>query len=316
VGDRAIPQLKDGRFVLEEMGTESMLKRRVSETYHSFSRREKIRQIFSRKNTDFGNYDYNSIINMVPRHGASHNNYINYGHWIAEDLPRLRGLKHYCENTERRPDILIKSDPPSWMIKTLQLLGFSPSNWTEWDRNGASVLRLIVPKHSYVHTTGAEFQPSDRAWVSNQMKSYADISPEADSPKRIFISRQGQGRRKIINYDEVMASLSEFSFESIRPENFSIEKQIRMFDQAEIIVGPSGSGLVNVIFTDDSSLLEIKPHGTKITVWNILATESGLQYDYIRGKQDASNNKKGRNSDIRVNVEDLNNVVSELLNQS
>lgn len=131
-------------------------------------------------------------------------------------------------------------------------------------------------------------------------------------PERVFISRQGQERRKILNFDEMMDVLSTFGFEAIRPEELSIEDQIRLFDQAETIVGASGSGLASIVFSDAASLIEIKPHDADITVWHILTTERGLQYDCLSGSgPEHRSNDMNRNTDICVDTETLAETISQ-----
>ncbi|WP_247730609.1 glycosyltransferase family 61 protein [Halovivax limisalsi] len=305
-GDWALSQRLDGTYVVEEMGHESTLRNRLLETFRSFGIRRRVSEIAKPSPEQFARPDFETIINLVPRHGGRHNNYVNFGHWILEDLPRLRGYHRYYEATGRKPTLLLKNDPPSWMIETLTLLGFSSSDWTEWNRESATVSRLVVPKLSYIHSVGAEYQPSDRKWVVDRMKSAVDLSTDAAFPERVFVSRQGQDRRKIANYDAVMETLSEFGFESIRPEELSIESQIRLFDQAEVVVGPFGANLTNVVFATDATLIEIFPPGAIKTVFYIVASEQGLRYDFVRGDltEDGPANTP-RNSDIVVPLEDL-----------
>lgn len=309
VGVRAMCRLPNGQYILEEMGTETMLRYRLLQHFDSLPLHEKLRSI-SKPNLDRANYsDYDTLLNLVPRHGGSHNNYTNFGHWLLEDLPRLRVLDYYADRMEKTPDILIRSDPPDWMIDTLRLLGLSTTDWIEWDRKSASVSTLVVPKLSYIHSSGASLAPADRRWVRDKMKSNLQYS-EVDCSKRIFISRQGQQRRRIENYDAVMTALEPYGFEAIRPEEFTLEEQIQIFDQATMIVGPFGAGLTGALFAESGTLIEIKPADTEHTVYYILATEAGLNYDFVMGsprKNKQTNIKK--DSDIRVNTNDLISTV-------
>jgi len=314
LGDRAIPQTKNGKFVLEEMGTDSMLKSRVINTLGILETRKKFQEIPGPVTCENVNNYSEPIINLVPRHGADHNNYINFGHWLLEDLPRLRAYEPYSVKTNRNPTLLIKNEPPSWVTDTLRLLGFSPSQWVEWDNERAVVDTLVIPKLSYIHSFGAEFQPSDRAWVAEKMKSRVKLNKRDGSPKRIFISRQGQDRRKIINFEEVMDLLRDYGFESVRPEELSIEEQIRLFDQAEIIIGVFGAGLTGMIFANDASLVEIKPYETNHTVYYIFANECDLEYDFIHGESyDNNQRNRNKNSDIFVNTSDLTDIVENII---
>lgn len=314
IGERAIPRMRNGKFILEEMGTDSMLKSRVMNTFGSLNTIKKLREISNLSSYEHDNHYSEPLINLVPRHGAEHNDYINYGHWLLEDLPRLRAVEQYSRKTDQNPTLLIKNNPPSWVTDTLDLLGFSPSQCVEWSNHKARIDTMLIPKLSYIHSFGAEFQPSDRAWVAEQMKSRVDLTKPEEFSKRVFVSRQGQDRRKIINFDEVINLLHDYGFDSIRPEEISIEEQIRLFDQAEVIIGAFGAGLMNMIFAHDASLVEIKPYKTAHTVYYIIANECNLQYDLIHGEPLENNQSDShKDSNIIVDITKLTDVIENII---
>jgi len=313
IGHRALPQTRDGRYILEELGKEGMMKSRILNT---FSLQSKIREAIYSNRNKFESPEFDTIINMVPRHGASHNNYVNYGHWLVEDLPRLRGYDRYKNATSRTPKLLIKSNPPSWMTQTLELLGFSSSDWLEWNQKDAAASRLVIPKLSYIHSIGAEYQPTDRKWVSEQIKSNIDGTSRSSPPEYIFISRQGQSRRKIVNFAEVEKILKQLGFDIIRPEKLDFEQQVQLFSQADIIIGPFGAGLVNMIFADNASVIEIKPYNTDHTIFYILANECDFQYDCLFGEPLDANEKSDKNSNIFVDTETLQNRIENVINRT
>jgi hypothetical protein len=310
IGNRAIPRMTDGRFVLEEMGTEGMLRSRVLDTFQSLDTQAKIRYILIHKFSTFDDHVYDTIINLVPRHGDSHNEYVNYAHWLLEDLPRLRGYKEYYDNTGRNPQILLKKNPPSWMKETLQLLGFSASDWTEWTDQTATVSRLVVPKLNYVHSTGATIQPFDRKWVSKRMISNANSKTQQS--ERIFLSRQGQPRRKLSNFNEISRVLEEFDVEIIRPEELSIEDQIGVFKNAEVIVAPSGAALANMIFASDATVIDIKPYDIYDDMWYIVSEENELYYSFVNCEPTEGAITKDTEQ-MRLNPTDLKRLFEEIM---
>lgn len=313
-GKRAVSRTSDGRYILEEMGTETVLHHRVHEAFTDFSTQQSISEITWPAVGGFRDAEYDTLINLVPRHGGSHNNFINFGHWLLEDLPRLRAYTNYHQNTGRQPRILLKNDPPSWVIDTLRLLGFSTSDWIEWDGTAATVSRLVVPKLSFVHSSGWQFQPSDRRWVGQQMKSRIDLSNTGTFPTRVYLSRQGQDRRKIENYDEVIDAIHGLGFEAIRPEELSMTDQIQLFDQAEVVLGPTGSGFANGIFANETMIVPIVPSVPDVLPWHTLACEQGLPYHYLVGKRTAgSSEEKDKNSDIIVDVGELLDLLRTIL---
>lgn len=319
-GRRAITRVDDGRYVLEEMGTEWMLKSRIPESYRSLSLRQLGREIVNRPPPETAEPRFDVLINLVPRHGQQHNDYINYGHWLLEDLPRLRAYNHYREATGQEPRILLKNDPPSWATTTLRLLGFDSSDWVEWNERTAIVSRLVIPKLNYVHSSGWQYQPSDRRWVGEEMKSRVDMTGQETLPERIYVSRQGQKRRRVSNFEEVFDVIEPFGFEVVRPEEMSVEEQIRLFDQVDVILGPSGSAFANAIFADDATLVQLVPHGRdgphglEVPMWYILTGEQGLQYDHIIGKPTESDSGTwNKNADVQVPVDELERTIEHVI---
>lgn len=56
--------------------------------------------------------------------------------------------------------------------------------------------------------------------------------------------------RRMINEAEIEAGLAKAGFETVYLENMGVEEQIRLFRQAEWIVAPNGSSLLNLVFSD------------------------------------------------------------------
>jgi len=312
-GEFALPRTRDGKFVLEEMGTEPMLRDRVVRTYDAMGLRERATEILRPSRSGFESPTYDTIVNMVPRHRSTAES-PNYGHWLLEDLPRLRAVDRYREQTGREPRILVQSRPPSWMLDTLRLLGFSSDDWIEWDDTTATVSRYLVPTLPYIHTRGTRHSPADRKWVSEQMKSRIDLGDPDEYPRRLFVSRQGQPRRAIANFEEVRELLQGLGFEVIRPERLAIEDQIRHFHHAEVLVGVHSAGMNNNLFSTDASMLEIFPSGSLPTTNFVVASERGLEYSFLHGGPVPGEAARSlKNSNIVVDTTELRRNVQRLV---
>lgn len=309
VGDRAIPQMRDGRFVLEEMGKESMLRSRLNGTLARASNSERIDQILAPKNTDFDSYDYDVVVNLVHRHGPEPKQ-PNYAHWVGEDLPRLRGLKHYENVTGESPMILISQNPSDYITESLKLMGYEDTEWSEWVDFSAKVRKLIVPKLSYRHTFGAEFNPSDRKFVRDQLTT--NINPINDAQgKRLFVSRQGAERRKIQNYNEIKKHLCDkYGFKSIQPELMSLAEEVQLFSQADLIVGPYGTNLQGFLYSDDATVVSIHPESFQGTDFYIVAQELDLDYSIVWAKVEADPRENyTKNMDMKVDPDKLTSEI-------
>ena len=61
--------------------------------------------------------------------------------------------------------------------------------------------------------------------------------------------------RRLLNEEEIAADLLTLGFETIFIEEMSVDEQIDLFQQAQWIVAPNGSALLNLIFADTTTKL-------------------------------------------------------------
>ncbi len=77
---------------------------------------------------------------------------------------------------------------------------------------------------------------------------------------KIFLSRQNSNYRNLINEDDIVKTLKLNGFKIIDTNNMSIFEQIQYFKRAEVVIGPTGSALTNIIFCQKGTkVLEITP---------------------------------------------------------
>jgi len=106
------------------------------------------------------------------------------------------------------------------------------------------------------------------------------VLPKRNSRRknRIFISRKKSNSRHIINEDRLVEKLN---LNKYYLENISIQDQIELFYDADIIVGAHGAGLSNIIFSPAGcNVLEIRFSEDKLH-YLTLAKSVGLHYEYI-----------------------------------
>ena len=68
--------------------------------------------------------------------------------------------------------------------------------------------------------------------------------------RRIFLARKNMKWRRLLNEDDIAENLSKLGFEKIFIEEMTVSDQIDLFRQAQWIVAPNGSSLLNLIFSD------------------------------------------------------------------
>jgi capsular polysaccharide biosynthesis protein len=214
----------------------------------------------------------------------------SYYHWLLEFLPKLRLLELYRSKTGRTPTLVIEPDPRDFVVDTLEFAGYGPEQCLEWDQTPRAVERLITVPHrehrfNEENPSNSPYQPSkvDFEWIRKRMRSQMPrdmIDPSAN--RRIYISRQYADRgRKVLNNDELSSLLKEKGFEFHVLEDYPFRKQMRLFIEADVIAGPHGAGLANMLFADNPLVIEffpekfIKPH------FYFLASIMGFEYESV-----------------------------------
>jgi len=311
IGPYGICMTTNGRLIIETMGTETVLTNRICKTFDENGTLSTI-LLFIKKLLLFKKeYNYDLAVSLIPRHGRSVK-HVNFAHWMLENLPQIRAIEYYRDTTGEKPLLLVNPNPPTWMKESLERLGYSSDDWKEWDGESATIRNLVIPQLNYLHNIGSQPSPTDKRWIRERMKE--SVSEPSDKfSKRIFISRQNAERRRISNFEEVMQALRPLGFESYLLENLTIEEEISLFSQAEMIIGVHGAGLATAIYSECSTLIEIFPEDVIATCYFILANEMGLKYDYLVGESTTEGQTANpKNKDIKINPDRLTNMVREI----
>ena len=187
-----------------------------------------------------------------------------YYHWLLEQLPKLRVLEQYVAENGTKPRLLIPSNPPSFVTESLELLGYSADQLIEWDSDIAAVGSLLVTNHRSYSPHREFYSPSqnDCEWVRDTFINQID-QPDGRSPsRRTYISRQEAERgRTVLNFDELKKWLSNQSFSVDVFEKHHFKRQVKITNSSEIIMGPTGAGMSNILFADDPLVVELTLKG-------------------------------------------------------
>lgn len=115
------------------------------------------------------------------------------------------------------------------------------------------------------------------------VRALRDLVPsDREARERLFISRSGASRRRLVNEDETLAVLERHGFRAVRTERMSVREQWELFSTAEVVVGVHGAGLTNTVFAPaGATLVELQPPqldaARVVLYWN-LAAAAGQRY--------------------------------------
>jgi len=205
-----------------------------------------------------------------------------YFHWISEVLGRLALL----EMNGIEYDWLYVSTSKPFMKDSLALWGIDPAKIIEPSDENTCIQadELIVPsmisKINAGYTRFASYAPEyilryvqeklTRSVQLDSMKLNPSIHQEKQFSQRVFISRKDTSIRQMSNEDEVFALFEAQGFERYCLSKLSIQEQIQLFSNAQIIVGCHGAGLTNIIFCKPETLIiELFQARGSATYWYI-----------------------------------------------
>jgi capsular polysaccharide biosynthesis protein len=169
----------------------------------------------------------------------------NYYHWLIDELPRLSVLERSGLD-DGRP-ILIDKHAQKWQLELLSRFGIPQSRLVKADFNRPQrVQNLLAPSHL---STLMVAHPLAVEYVREKLlKNAKSAAPKKG--KRLYVARAAGtvAGRSIINADEVWEKFRKAGFKRVDPGTMTIDEQIRLFRDVEIIAGPGGAGLTNAVF--------------------------------------------------------------------
>ena len=167
-------------------------------------------------------------------------------HWIADTLPRASLLP---PGEDASTPIIVPAGMSGAQLSSLAMVGIAPERLVPFDRNHLQVEELVLP--SFVGRPG--FPPGwAAAWLRERV---APVKPA--TRRRLWVSRAAAPRRGVANEHALLNILDRYGFEPMQPERHSFAQQIQLFAEAEMIAGPHGSALSNMIAARDATVIEL-----------------------------------------------------------
>lgn len=210
----------------------------------------------------------------------------NYYHALFEDLvPVIDYLERFH---------------PEGMPLTLLL----PSSRLESLNLGCALLEQAYPGVRVVAMPDdAKVAVEEALWLSfdagNAEWSFADAAPvwrlaelfrahyrvEPGGGRRIFFSRGGSKIRRLLNEEALWEIAKGHGFERFEAKGDNHAEQVRLFSQAEVVVGVHGAGLGNLAFCrPGTQVIELFPENFTKSTYLWLSKRLGLDYSWLIGE--------------------------------
>ncbi|WP_234732452.1 glycosyltransferase family 61 protein [Acidocella facilis] len=230
---------------------------------------------------------------------------LNFCHWLCDWLPRLA----FLGSVSADKNVFVATSPltTKFQLESLMAAGFTSDRIVQMKPHIAvRAERLIVPSD-----LGQIQHPAYKAspWALNYLRGsiVANLVPQKidDLPKKLYISREDAGGRRILNEEELMNRLEKFGFKSVSLVGRSLAEQAALFNNADNIVSLHGAALSNLVFTRrNARVVEVFPETYGTPAFAIIATAGALNYATYICKH-VQSGARNQLDDIVLDVDDF-----------
>jgi capsular polysaccharide biosynthesis protein len=188
---------------------------------------------------------------------------------MLDTLPRLSLLR------DEPARLLVPSPLGPSQRRSLELAGVATDRVVPFHGGHLQVDDMIFP--SLPGRTG-----NPPSWALDWLRERLSPPPRR-SGRRLYVSRGDVPRRRLVNEDALVEALRPLGFEVVFPGQLPLEEQLRTFAEAELVVAPHGGALVNLLASQEATLVEILDPRYVNGCYYSLTDALGLPYWYVLG---------------------------------
>ncbi|GBR72047.1 glycosyltransferase family 61 protein [Gluconobacter kanchanaburiensis] len=232
----------------------------------------------------------------------------NYYHWIAHTVPTLHAL-----SLQKLPvRLVLPEHMHPWQFETLELFGLTSEAHLRLQQGRQYAFRAL----DYVTFVNGS---ADFAVSGLSRAAYAHlraaVGTEAGKPhRRLYIERGHSANRHVPNEEALAEALEALGFERIRPETLPLKDQIRLFGEAEMVMGMLGAGLANIAWCRPGTFVyELVPSHHVNPCFTAMAAQGDLRYWADLFETGATRENHTDNAAIPLPVTEILNRVRDLL---
>jgi len=226
-----------------------------------------------------------------------------YYHWFHDILPRLwNSLPHLPAGCR----FLINSNAKPYQLEALAALGIGEDRLISQGERIDSVIEHLwfSTPHGFSTFGGTKVMQEVAMRISAKMALTAESGPRK---ARVYISRAMASHRRVENELQIIPILEKHGFQVLQLERLPFREQIRAVSACDIVLGPHGGGLTNMVFAPDTAHIMEICGPDHLDCYGFLARSSGRPFSRFVAIQ-----KNNRDGDYYVHPEKLDEFLNGL----
>ncbi len=238
----------------------------------------------------------------------------NFFHWLFDVLPRI-GITEKKINLQEI-DYYLCPNLNKWQLETLNLLGIKNSQCLSSVKyRHIKSDRIIVTTHPWqISKDVLKDIENLPIWISEWLKKkFLPHKSDKDFPKKFYIDRSDsksnlKNFRYIINENELKIFLKDKGFEFVRLSELNFREELKIFNNAETVVGLQGAGLANLIWSNNrTNIIELRSNLTN-KLYENLANDNQINFKKLESspKDHVIANHYGS---IEVDIKKLDKII-------
>jgi capsular polysaccharide biosynthesis protein len=247
----------------------------------------------------------------------------NYFHWTVETLPRL----FMCEKLmlDDHLPVLVSQGLHENLYALLDLVRHPGRPVLKLRKSSRYRVQSLIYPSDLSRILDVYDRPpdTDTTYIPVDLLREMAISikqtgmPQATRGKKRLFLRRGSTYRKLLNEAEIEQILAKRDFLTVDLNGMSVKEQISLFSQAEIVVGPSGAGMTNILWCEPSTrvlILHSDHPSKKYPYWDALGRVSGARIHYLAGPRAFNvTDRYEVHDDYRIDPGRLTDCLADLL---
>ncbi|MGN6366223.1 glycosyltransferase family 61 protein [Asticcacaulis taihuensis] len=233
----------------------------------------------------------------------------NYGHWLVDDMPRLKWLL----DDPRPTTVVMPSYPGMDKIRAdgvkyltghldIQVVFIPPTEIVSCQN-----LTYVTPVSFHPYIKNASGMQYLRSAVRPGLRRVRKMK------ERVYIRRRPERGRYLANSQAVESLLKRKGFVIVDPEDYSFSDQAAIFAQAEMVIGTMCAAMCNSIFSAaGTKLVYLSPVEWMEPFYWDLASTLGHTYTAIHGTRSMVN-PAAHLDDFSIDIETLKNILNDYL---
>lgn len=227
----------------------------------------------------------------------------NYHHWICDCLPRLEAWLHKNPSA----DLLLPRRVHAQDFVTQSLAAYPQVRVVaQPPGHSAKVEMLVMPDRA---SPEGHHHPFLTKAAGRRLREHfsPDVRPTG---RRIFISRENARFRRLANQDSLLSVLERHGFEKVLFEEMPLSEQVALMAETQVLCGPHGAGLTNMLFMPPGGVIELRQLGGTPNCFFTLANVCAHAYRPV-ACEPAEPGQPVHTADILAVAEELESAISE-----